>query len=198
MGKSTIDIAIKNYNEIIKELEAKETKGKKVVNRTIGDFKSRGPGWVSQEVVKEYNIKKSDVNEHKKGVKNKGSIKVKGVKLDEIQIIYKGRSLTPTHFGMKPKVRPKKGPYIVTAQIKKNVQRKALGESVFLATAGNGGETQIPWQRKGKERMPIESIKTVSVPQMITNDGVSELIHKRLNVEMEKRLKQNMERIMKN
>lgn len=193
----TLNIAIKNYDSIINELEKTEEKGKKVVNRTIGDFKSRGPGWVSQEVVKEYNIKKSDVNEHKKNVKNKGSIKVKGVKLDNIQIIYQGRVLTPTHFGMKPKKRPKKGPYIVTAEIKKN-ERKPLGQSIFLAPAGGDGTTQIPWQRDGDaKRLPILVVKTLSVPQMITNEKVSENIYDRLNEEMEKRLAHNMERIMK-
>ena len=194
----TLNITIKNYDSIITELKKTTSRGEKIVNRTIGDFKSRGPGWVSQEVVKEYNIKKSDVNEHKKDAKNKGSIKVRGVKLDNIQIIYKGRVLTPTHFGMKPKTRPKKGPYIVTAQIKKNEPRKSLGQSVFLAKAGGEGTTQIPWQRDGNvKRLPVLVVKTLSVQQMITNEKVSEGIYSRINEEMGKRLAHNMERIMK-
>lgn len=100
----------------------------KVVERTIADFKSRGPSWISQEVAKEYGIKKADVNEAKTGIRGRSSVRVHGTRIDDLSIIYRGRVLTPTHFGMKPKIRPAKGPYVVTAMIKRSSGRESLGK----------------------------------------------------------------------
>lgn len=192
-----MNIVLDGYEDVVNQISSMNRDSAKVINRTIGDFKSRGPGWVSQEVVKEYNIKKKDVNETKKGVKNAGKIRVGGVSLDNIEIIYQGRLLTPTHFSMKPTARPAGNvPYVVSAQIKKSEGRKALGSKVFLAKSGGEGTTQIPFQRVGAARLPIKPIKTVSVPQMITNETVSENIHKRISEELAKRLEHNMNRIL--
>ena len=192
----SMNILFKGYDEIISEINAIEAKGKKVIQRTTADFKSRGPGWISQEVTKEYNIKKKDVNETKAGVKNKGTVKVKGVSIDALSIEYQGRVLTPTHFGMTPKARPEKGPYVVKAKVKKAGSKKALSSNAFLAAAGGEGTTQIPFQRSGSDRLPIEAIKTVSVPQMITNERVADNIQARINEELGKRLQHHMQQIM--
>ena len=194
----TMEVVIKNYDDIVKEFSLMESQAKKVVNRTVGDFKKRGPGWVSQEVCKEYNIKKKEVTAAKKGIKNSpGSIKVRGQRLDALAIEYRGRVLTPTHFAMKPKNRPARNKaYKVTAQIKKSGGRKALGSKVFLAPSGAEGTIQIPFQRRGRERKPIDVIKTVSIPQMITNEKVSGQIHERLSEELGKRFEHNLNQVM--
>ena len=192
-------IVIDGYDDVINEIQAMKAKSEKVVNRTVSDFKSRGPGWISQEVMKEYNIKKKDINETKKGViKGRSKIRIKGAKLDDLSIVYRGRVLTPTHFAMKPTMRPTKNrPYVVSAQIKKTGGRVILGHKVFLGKSGKEGSKQIPFQRKGKDRYPIESIKTVSVPQMITNETVSEGIHKSINEGLGKRLEYHLKQVMK-
>lgn len=193
-----MQIFIKGYDDLVKDINGMQAKSKKVVERTVADFKSRGPGWVSQEVVKEYNIKKKDINEAKKGVKNAGKIKVRGTRIDDLSIVYQGRLLTPTHFGMTPKVRPEGGKaYTVQAKIKKSGGKKSLGHKVFLARSGKEGSIQIPFQRRGDERMPIDVIKTVSVPQMITNDKVSAAIHDRINTELGKRLEHHLKQLKK-
>lgn len=192
-----MNIVIEGYEDVLKQIDSMQKDSAKVINRTIGDFKTRGPGWVSQEVVREYNIKKKDVNETKKGVKNAGKIRVGGVSLDNIEIQYQGRLLTPTHFAMKPTARPANGiAYTVTAQIKKKGSRKALSHKVFLAKSGGEGTKQIPFQRVGSARLPITTIKTVSVPQMITNETVEENIYKRISEELGKRLDHNLKRIL--
>lgn len=196
MASGIMQITIQGYDDIINSINNMRAQSEKAVQRTISDFKSRAPSWISQEVCKEYNIKKKDVNEHKKGVKNQGKIKVKGTKIDNIEIVYQGRVMTPTHFGMKPTSRQNK-PYQVTAQITKNGGRKALGSNVFLASSGGAGTTQIPFQRRGTARTPIDVVKTLSVPQMITNTSVSANIRKRINEEMKKRLEHNLQRIRK-
>lgn len=192
-------IIINGYEDVIKEIQGMKAKSEKVVKRTVSDFKSRGPGWISQEVMKEYNIQKKDINETKKAVvKGKSQIRIKGAKLDDLSIVYRGRVLTPTHFSMTPRKRYKKNrPYIVSAQIRKSNGRVALGHKVFLGKSGNEGSKQIPFQRKGVNRYPIESIKTVSVPQMITNEKVSEGIYKSINEGLKERLEHHLKQAMK-
>lgn len=192
-------IVIDGYNDVVSNIKGMQEKSKRVVNRTVGDFKSRGPGWVAQEIVKEYNIQKRDINEtDRKIVKGRGGIKVKGTKLDDISIVYRGRLLTPTHFTMKPTLRPSRGnKYLVSAKIKKTQGRVNLGSKVFLANAGEKSTIQIPWQRRSNARYPIDVVKTVSVPQMITNKQVSEGIHEQINAKLEKRLEHHLKQILK-
>lgn len=194
----SMKVVIENYESLVKDIHGIKTGAEKAVKRTISDFKSRGPGWISQEIQKEYNIKKKDINKAKHGT-NKGSssIRIAGTGVDDISIIYRGRLLTPTHFGMKPTVRPDKGPYVVRAKIKKSGGNKPLGHKVFLAASGDAGTTQIPFQRRGKARTPVDVIKTVSVPQMVTNDKVAESIHDRMNEELTKRLHHHLEQNIK-
>ncbi len=197
MAAGAMNVIIDGLDSVVDELQDMHDRSKKVVQRTIADFKSRGPSWISQEVAKEYGIKKSDVNETKAGIRGRSSVRVHGTRIDDLSIIYRGRVLTPTHFGMKPRIRPRKGPYVVTALIKRSSGRKPLGEKVFLGTPKNAkAETpQLPFQREGDARYPIEVIKTVSVPQMITNETVSENIHKRINTELGKRLEHHLKRL---
>ena len=199
MAAGSMSVVIQNYNTLTRDIQNINKQSKKAVQRTISDFKSRGPGWVSQEVTKEYNIKKKDVNEAKKSVSKGGNkIKVAGTRVDNLSILYQGRLLTPTHFKMKPTVRPEnKAPYTVTAQIRKGTGRKALGHKVFLAPSGSAGTIQIPFQRRGDARKPIDVIKTVSVPQMVTNEKVAEQIHKRINEELNKRLQHHLKNLVK-
>ncbi|MFG6369259.1 MAG: hypothetical protein K1W16_12705 [Lachnospiraceae bacterium] len=197
MAAGAMDVIIEGFDNVVDELQDMRSRSKKIVQRTIADFKSRGPSWISQEVAKEYNIKKADVNESKKGIQGKSSIRVHGTRIDNLSIIYRGRVLTPTHFGMKPTIRPNKGPYVVTAQIKRKSGRKSLGRKVFLGIPRNAKEDtpQLPFQRKSDARYPIEVVKTISVPQMITNDIVSHNIHNRINKELSKRLQHHLERL---
>ena len=194
----TMDVVLTNHQDLINQFNLMPTQAKKVVNRTVGDFKSRGPGWVSQEVCKEYNIKKKDVNEAKKGIKKGGSaVRVRGQRLDSLALEYKGKLLTPTHFQMRPGKRPiRNRPYTITAQFKKDGGRRSLSRKAFLAPSGADGTKQIPFQRKGDKRLPISAIKTVSVPQMITNESVSEQIHNRVNEELGKRMDHHLQRIL--
>ncbi|MDE5696491.1 MAG: hypothetical protein K2I96_03620 [Lachnospiraceae bacterium] len=197
MAAGTMNVIIEGFDNVVDELQDMHNRSKKVVQRTVADFKSRGPSWISQEVAKEYGIKKADINEAKVGIRGRSSVRVHGTRIDDLSIIYRGRALTPTHFGMKPNIRPSKGPYVVTALIKKSSGRESLGSKVFLGTPKNAkAETpQLPFQREGDARYPLKVIKTVSVPQMITNETVSENIHKRINTELGKRLEHHLKRL---
>ena len=220
MAQGSMDVKLANYAKTCEDLKAMNKDAEKAIQRTVSDFKSRAPAWVSAAVTEEYTIKKSDVKGAFTGAKKMaGSIRVSGVQVDNIGLEYSGRPLTPTHFKMKPKKPSVKrlketraipgqniggdmdvasvhpiAPYTVTAEIHKG-QSKSLGPSVFLAT--NGGEGYIPFQRSSEDRMPIESIKTVSIPQMITNEKVAESIQTNIEEGMTKRLEHHVQQAMK-
>lgn len=178
-----------DWEKARKELEQISSKAEVAVNRTIGDFKKRAPGWISQEIVKEYNIKKSEIDTQSK--KSVGNIRGSGSTLDTLQIAYSGRVLTPIHFSMTPKVRPDgKKKYRVRMKVKKPQRKKAFNRGVFLAPTGN---VWIPFHRTSDKRLPIEAVKTVSIPQMITNETVENSIKERMNTELWKRLEHHIQ-----
>lgn len=193
---STIKAQIKNLQEVRRNLENIKAAGEKAVKRTVSDIRSRAPGWVSQEVAAVYGIKKGEINPAGKGAKA-GSISVHGETIDNLQLVYSGRVLTPTHFGMTPRSRPASQPggrprkYTVKAAVFKG-QKKTLGSNVFL-----GGSASIPFKRVGSGRLPIKAVKTLSVPQMVGSDRVMPQVEKRLNEEIEKRLDNNVKNAMK-
>ena len=90
-------------------------------------------------------------------------------------------------------VRPP-APYNITAEVYRG-KRKTIGGTAFLGSNGGGG--YIPFQREGDGRTPIKSIKTVSVPQMITNPQVSEKITEAIDEGLRKRLEHHLEQEMK-
>ena len=191
-------ISIKaNIDNVIKGLDQEKANAEKVVRRTVGDMRSLGPGWVSKAVREEYNISAKDVKQacH---VEKAGSISFSGTEVDNLALVYKGRVLTPTHFKMKPTSRKPK-PYTVTAEIKKG-QRKALSSIAFLAHSGGSNSKEIPFQRQGAARLPIEAIKTISVPQMIQDGngnakpGIEEAINEGLEKRFEHYCKQYLEK----
>lgn len=176
-----------NLDQVIKGLDKEKELSKKALQRTVGDMRTRGPGWVSKAVREEYNIKAGDVKSAMHTEKG-GTISFGGVVVDDVSLVYKGRVLTPTHFGMKPTARPARKSYTVTAEIKKGA-RKALSSKAFLAHSGGGASKSIPFQRTGTARLPIEAIKTLSVPQMVQdgNGNLKPSVDKAINENLEKR-----------
>lgn len=193
------NITMPNFGKMLGSLKALNKDVDKAISRTISDCKQRGPAQVTKAVTAVYGIKSGEVTEAgkaaKNGAKTVGSIKVKGVSIDSVQLVYKGRLLTPVHFSMTPKTRPDNGKkYKVKAGIFKGA-KKVLGTGVFLAPSGAAGTTHIPFKRAGKKRLPIEAIRTVSIPQMITNENVAVDIQARMEELLTTRLQHNTERL---
>lgn len=186
-----------NIDDVIKGLDERKKASKKVVQRTIGDMKTRAPGWVAKAVREEYNVDAAEVKKSCHPGKY-GGISFGGEVVDNIALIYKGRVLTPTHFGMKPTARPARKSYTVTAEIKKGA-RKALSSKAFLAHSGGGASKSIPFQRTGTARLPIEAIKTLSVPQMIQdgNGNLKPKVDKTINENLEKRFNHYCKQFLK-
>lgn len=217
---SGVKSGIRNYNQTIKELQALRGKSEKVIQRVLSDMKTRVPGWIASEVVKEYGIKKAEITPAKAGKagKSAGSIKVKGETVETMQIVYTGRMLTPVHFHMTPTA--PKNTYTLRAEILKG-NRTILGKKKKLtkkqrANIGKNfrrqgtrsspsspimlmptGSTYIPFQRKSQDRDDVEAIKTISMPQMVSSERTREGIDRALKEGLEKRMTQHLKLLEK-
>ena len=218
---SSVTCQIKNYKALRKQIEDMKKAPQKVLTALTSDAKKRATGWVATEVTKAYGVKKTEITGGELG-----SIKVTGDNLGEVKIIYKGRVLTPTHFGMSPTApKANRGSYTLKATIIKGQraelgkvkkltkkQRAALGKNftrsgerksdhspVMLMHTGNaqaGGTNYIPFQRKSTDRKDIKAIKTLSLPQMVSSDRTNEGIQAAINEGLGKRLDHHMRRYM--
>lgn len=205
---ATMSIEAKNAKKQLKALKAMKGKSEKVLQRLVSDAKTRVPGWVATEVAKVYGIKKSEITQAKVG-----RVGARGDTVESLEIVYKGRTLTPTHFSMTPKV-PRES-YTLKAGIfkgKKTVlgKKKKLTKKQRAALAKNfrregtktsdhspimlmpTGGTYIPFQRKSKNRSDVEAIKTLSLPQMVSSERTQEGINRAISEGLEKRLAQHM------
>ena len=205
--------------ELVKRLKKLENGGEVAIKRTASDFATRAPGWVSKGIREHYGVDTAAIKDAAtKPTRGKTTIKVAGLTVDGVTLKYKGRTLTPIHFKMSPKKSPETRqtntiripgqaigngspvamvraprPYTVKATIIKG-KRASLPSGTFI-TAGNGG-VSLPFQRKGESRMPIEAVRTLSVPQMIdgrAHDTIKEII----NTNLGKRFQHHIERVMK-
>lgn len=196
-----LNISIPGLDGVLSKAKKTQSDIQKAVNQTMKDCKARAPAQVTKAVTAVYAIKSSEVTAAGKaakgGAKTVGEIKIKGVSMENIQLVYRGRLLTPTHFSMTPRTRPAGGKkYTVKAAIYKG-KKKALGSSVFLAPSGALGTTEIPFKRTTDARLPIDAIRTVSIPQTIGNEKVAADIKVRLNDLLLKRLQHNIDRYAK-
>lgn len=215
MAGGSISIQIENLRQLVADVQAIEAGGRKAISSTVKDVKARAPGWIAQEVTAVYNIKKGEITPSSGGKPKKmaGSIRITGETIEELTLVYKGRLLTPVHFGMTPKAPPAGRSYTLKAQILKGSKKvigrykntrhqgRAILAAVSLDPHGDrqhqaDGTSWIPFQRMSKTRTDIQKMTTISVPQMITSDRTNEAIMLRLNTETAKRLDHHMKRAL--
>lgn len=105
MGRTSVSIQIKNLRQLLKQAEEIRGASEKIIKNTVKDVKARAPGWISNEVRQEYNIKKSEVMPAKDRATGRraASVGVTGDTIETMAIVYKGERLTPLHFSMTPK-----------------------------------------------------------------------------------------------
>lgn len=212
---SGVTCQIKNYKALRKQIEDMRKTPRKVMTALTSDAVKRVPGWIATEVTKEYGVKKTEITGGKLG-----KVQVKGDTFDQVKVIYKGRVLTPTHFGMTPKApKPNRGSYTLKAAIIKGQktelgkvkkltkkQRAALAKNFTRSGTKKSdhspimlmptGTTYIPFQRKSANRSDVEAIKTVSLPQMVSSKRTEESIQTAIYDGLGKRLDHHMKRYM--
>lgn len=210
-----VQAEMRNYKQALKQIQNMQGKSEKVIQRVMSDMRTRAPGWVASEVVKVYGIKKSEVTPAKAGKASRaaGSIRVTGETIETMQIVYRGRALTPTHFGMTPKA--PRDTYTLKAEILKGnkavlgkkkkltkKQRANIGKNFRRQGTKNSpnspimlmptGSTYIPFQRKSQDRNDVEAIKTISLPQMVSSSRTEDQIMEAINEGLNKRLAQHL------
>ena len=193
-------VTMKNGDKLAKQLAKLEKGGETALQKTVNDFTSRAPAWVSKGIREHYGVDTAAINEAgPKKKKGASHISVAGVSVAGASLEYKGRTLTPTHFKMSPKSRPTtqqakqiRVPGQAIATILKG-SRASMSPGTFVA-AGNGGSV-LPFQRTAEGRTPIEAVRTLSVPQMISGrakDTIEELIAANLEKRFEHYIQQAM------
>ncbi|MBR5202370.1 MAG: hypothetical protein IKW45_03810 [Clostridia bacterium] len=201
MAKSTTPyVDMSDLREKIENFKKEVENPAPVFVRTLKDLNSRAPGKVADAVRTVYNIKKNEIT-CKKGFSKTaaGTISAQGKELAEFTLHYEGRVLTPLHFGMTPKERPEgKKKYKVKAKIKGQTKKTFTapeGGGVFLAPASKSATT-IAWFRNSASRYDITPIKTISLPQMVDNTEVREVIHNDLGELLDKRFNHHLSRTL--
>lgn len=205
--------------DLVKRLRKLEHGGEEAIKKTVSDFTTRAPAWVSQGIREHYGVDTAAIKDAATRPKRgKTTVKVAGITVDGATLEYKGRTLTPVHFKMSPKQRPDGqqsklsrapgqaigdgSPVAMIAQPKKykvkatiiKGQRATLPHGTFIAS-GRGG-VSLPFQRDGESRMPINVVRTLSVPQMI--DGrAHDTIQENISEKLGKRFEHHVGRIMK-
>lgn len=94
-----VQIGFQDFEVLRARIESINYKSKKILEQTIADYKRRMPGWIAEEVVKEYNITAS--GRALKKMQSIGGVSVYGSSLDT-GIKFSGRALSARHFGMTP------------------------------------------------------------------------------------------------
>ena len=197
--------------EVMKHLKTLEGKCDKVVNRTCNDFKSRGPGWVNKSVTGKYTVKLAEIKEAYKGADGSGT---------NIRLKYIGHPLTLLNFKFSPKKVQDKfykkkqiipgqftasvSPVVFARQARKQTikaeiirgQKKTLGTGKgeglpFIAKVGNN---TMPFQKRAEPRNSMDAVRTLSVPQMISNEEASKDLRNRIDEELGKRFKHHLTR----
>lgn len=208
---TSASVYIKNIDQLLKEIDKKKAGVETALKRTLSDARKAAPGIVADGVRTKYNIKKAEITGGKVV-----RVKVEGSTLEDMRLHYWGRFLTPTHFGMTPKSPPAGKSYTTKATILKGRKRaitqgykntrtpggpySAKSPFVLMSTgaAKEEGVSHIPFQRQAPGHRPTEGINkmtTLTVPQMITNDDVAEVIQGKLSDKIKTRLDYHMSRV---
>lgn len=221
MGKANYKtgISFANYKELTKTISEIPYSTQEAIEKATKELavnKSRGRPKIKKAVTQIYGIPPADMKEEsdKARAVYDGKTQIGKYKVTAWAIKYNGRLLTPLHFKMLPETRPAKPKYLIKATIIKK-QRKAFKKMPAFLAPASGSSTIIPFFRhKGDMTYPsrgryngakskrtgallkrekVTPIKTISVPQMISNKNVKDIY----TPELQEQLKQRIEHYMK-
>ena len=183
MSSQVITIDASSLNRIAAGLNnfAKEMPGavSSSLNRTVDFMNTR----VGKLVSAEYVISSKDVKSTIKKIKSsKGSLKA-GIRST-------GGTLTFSHFKFTPKGPGKKGTVKVKVKKKEGYKEVRTSQGAFVQVIS--GNTQLA-TRVGSARLPINILRSLSVPQMIGNDNVGRIVQTEATRKLEERVMHEIE-----
>lgn len=160
---------VKDYKATKKALEKMKKAPATAVQRSLSDVRKRAPGWVASEIINVYNIKKSEVTGGKIG-----TTKIGGTSIDKITIKYRGRRLTPVHFGMYPTEakKIKSGVYTMKAtfikgnrktlsKVKKPTKKQWENIGRNFHHAGTQNSPRSPWMMKSTGAKSADKVQFI-------------------------------------
>lgn len=183
MPSENITIDVSSLNRIASGLSnfQKEMPGaiSSSLNRTVDFMNTR----VGKLVSGEYEITAKDVKKTITKIKSsKGSLKA-GIKST-------GGTLTFSHFKFTPKSPGKRGKVKVKVKKREGYKEIKTNQGVFIQTIK--GVTQLV-TRTGRGHLPINILRSLSVPQMIQSANVGNVIQLETSRKLEERVQHEIE-----
>ena len=201
MAITTLEQLTKTVNNVLFPADTVQ----KAYNLMLSDVRSRLPAKITKAVTGVYSIKQSEVREAGESAQKTAQITkgkpIGSIRMDGLTMTYQGRRLTLAHFKPYPGGKPTKKKYKVKATIfkGKRVTINGKGTPPFVAPTSrkDAGAPWIPFARLGKERLPIAPIRTVSIPQMMENEKVAEVINAEKDKLVLDRFQHHLDRLSK-
>lgn len=158
----------------------------KVLKAAINDTAKQGRKDLADEAKKTYAVKNTSFNK---------SMKINKARVSnlEAEIVSEGKTLGLKDFKVTPaSYRPGNGtpPDIIKAKVLKSSKYKPLekgGIKAFIVEFSNGHKAVA--QRQGKDRLPIKTLHSNSIPKMIGNE---KRVYKIVKPKIKKNLKENV------
>ncbi len=183
-----VQISVKlDDKRLRKELWRNGDKWAKALEYATKDMRRSGKSIVQKQTASIYNIKRKELNPA--NGKTIGSCSVSGG-ITDLQLTYKGRMLTPTHFGMRP-TSANGRKYTIKAEILKGSKVRIGGWQRPWSAGGaygfraspmfmpgkvppisreGGRTTRLAGNKFGHAGGKYEAVKVISVPQMVGSD----------------------------
>ena len=172
--------------KVEKKLGNMKKEAPKVLKVAINDTAKEGRKDLAEEAKKTYVVKKAGFNKAMKIYKAR-------VSNLEAKIVSEGKTLGLREFKVTPaSYRPGNGqvPDIIKAKVLKSSKYKPLekgGIKAFITKFSNGHVAVA--QRRGKDRLPIKTLHSNSIPKMIGNE---KRVYKIVRPKIQKNLKMNV------
>ena len=194
MGKGLIQIDTRQIDLLSVELQSFPKQTQTAMYHALKRSLDQTKNEIGRIVPKEYAIKSKEVKES-----FNGGVNYPTKENLEASLTSTGKRLSFAHFPFTPKTAERKGKRAVVKVTIKKSRPKVASKVGFTASTGAKSEDKVQFnvfRRLGKERFPISPIRTLSIPQMITAEGMEEKIQSFALEKFEQRLEHEMNRAM--
>lgn len=194
MGKGLIQIDTRQIDLLSVELQSFPKQTQTAMYHALKRSLDQTKNEIGRIVPKEYAIKSKEVKES-----FNGGVNYPTKENLEASLTSTGKRLSFAHFPFTPKTAVRKGKRAVVKVTIKKSRPKVASKVGFTASTGAKSEDKVQFnvfRRLGKERFPISPIRTLSIPQMITAEGMEEKIQSFALEKFEQRLEHEMNRAM--
>lgn len=194
MGKDLIQIDTRQIDLLSVELQSFPKQTQTAMYHALKRSLDQTKNEIGRIVPKEYAIKSKEVKES-----FNGGVNYPTKENLEASLTSTGKRLSFAHFPFTPKTAVRKGKRAVVKVTIKKSRPKVASKVGFTASTGAKSEDKVQFnvfRRLGQERFPISPIRTVSIPQMITAEGMEEKIQSFALEKFEQRLEHEMNRAM--